>query len=366
VAVLPDAPPFFGTDARTYYASLEAKEANAFRHRAAAVIHLRDADDPLWSQRVGFSRHPAFDLRSDPLRRDGVVMLTAAASASLLRAAGLSLPDVIEAVKAGPEDRMVLPLKATLQARSRRAARDSQNVIARLVGRSRPAEHVVYVAHLDHLGIGEPVDGDAIYNGAVDNASGVAALLAIGRAFARSPRPARSVVFVASTAEEPGMLGAEYFIRHWPDASRIVTAINMDGATLMLFPLRDVVAMGAADSTLGDIVAEEGHRLKIAVNRAALYPGGSDHWPFVQRGIPSLWVIAGHATGNPALDGDKLSDQWMRSRYHSPRDDMSQPLDFEAAASFARLNFLIGLDVANGRDRPHWYAHDFFGQYFSR
>jgi hypothetical protein len=234
----------------------------------------------------------------------------------------------------------------------------SANVVAVLPGRDSTLqrEAVVYTAHLDHVGIGDAVDGDAIYNGAVDNASGVAALLGVAEKFSQhDERPLRSVVFVATTAEEPGLLGSAYFIRHLPGGiEKVVAAINIDGATLMQYPLREVVAMGGKNSSLGHVAQEAAAATGLKAVPEWLSPGGSDHWPLVQCGVPSLWAVASAET-----EDQKARDAaWMKDRYHTPKDDLTQPLNYTSGAAFADFNAELGWRVAQERVVPTWNHSD--------
>ncbi len=143
----------------------------------------------------------------------------------------------------------------------------------------------------------------------------------------------------------------------------LVAAINIDGATLMQYPLKDVNAMGAEHSSLGQNLLDAAGHLNLKVNPLPIPLLGSDHYPFVRRGVPALWVIAGAET-DPALDGASLRRNWMQTRLHTPQDDMNQPLDFGAAALLSRLMFLTGHQAAMQSARPAWHEGDFFGKTF--
>jgi len=224
---------------------------------------------------------------------------------------------------------------------------------------------VVYTAHLDHIGRGIAVDGDDIYNGAIDNAAGVAGMLAVARAVVGlSEPPRRSILFLATTGEEAGLIGSKYFTQQ-PSIPLIdiVAVINVDGLTL-LYRVRDVRALGAANSSVADAVDSAAHQLGLGVKRESIYVGGSDHYPFVRQGAPAIWVVGGSAT--PGVDGERLGKDWGQTRYHTPKDDMNQPLDFSAAATHSQLSFLIGYHVAQAERRPSWNTGDFFGERFGK
>ena len=229
----------------------------------------------------------------------------------------------------------------------------------------------MYTAHSDHLGIGEPVNGDAIYNGAADDASGVAALLVIAQALRSLPQPpARSVLFLAVTAEEEGMLGSDYYA-HFPTVPirNIVANVNMDGASLF-YTFKDIVAYGATDSTLERVVERDAARLSLKVSPdpepEQLYFIRSDQYSFVRQGVPALFISEGFAAKDPKFDAKKFTDEWNATRYHAPSDDMAQPMNLDASVQFMRLEFLIGYDIANDPQRPRWKPGDFFGETFGR
>jgi len=233
------------------------------------------------------------------------------------------------------------------------------------------AEAVVVSAHLDHLGLDPETPGqkDRINNGAYDNASGVASLIETARAFARLPRqPARSVLFVAVTGEEMGLLGSDYFARH-PPALTLVGDVNMDMA-LTLYPVADVIAFGAEHSSLGAVISAAAAKVGLALTPDPFPAEGlfvrSDHYSFVKQGIPSLMLAAGFKSKDPKLDGAAAYVNWLRNVYHSPADDMNQVFDWESGARIARASFLAALAIANAPARPAWKPGDFFGKKFGK
>ena len=261
-----------------------------------------------------------------------------------------------------------LPLDERVKIRtvSKFGSAPSENVVARLKGTSD--ENVVVSAHLDHLGLAQKGD-DRIYNGALDNASGDAALIEIARAFAAPPqRPARSVVFIAVTGEEKGELGSEYFAKH-PTVSPIVADINMDMFT-MLFPVKDVIALGAEHTTLGDLAADAakqaGFELSPDPQPEEVRFIRSDQYSFVKQGNPAMIFKAGIKSSDPSIDGEKLTREWLREVYHSVKDNPDQKLDYASGARWADANFRLALAVANAPERPAWKKGDFFGRRFGK
>ncbi|HYH46268.1 MAG TPA: M28 family peptidase, partial [Thermoanaerobaculia bacterium] len=309
--------------------------------------------------------------RDLPPELRGAAFLSASGAEALFAGAPHRLDEIFRQATAGKVPRFALPVEAALRGVSRRERTASPNVAALLPG-SDPRlrdEVVVLSAHLDHLGVGEPVAGDAIYNGAFDNASGIAILLEVAGALARLPeRPRRSVLFLAVTAEESGLHGSDYFARHpTVPAGRIVANVNLDMA-LMLFPLRDVIAFGAEHSSLGPTVEEAARRLGLAVTpdpapEQVIFIR-SDHYSFVKQGIPSIFLATGLQSGDPAIKGPARWGEWLATTYHKPGDDMAQKIDFESGAQFARLNFLVAHQIAQADRAPSWNPGDFFGEKF--
>ncbi len=302
------------------------------------------------------------------------VVLSLAASRRLFEGSPHSVEEVYAAAKAGKLFSFALPIVAKIDSATQWRYARSANVAAKLEGRD-PAlknEYLVYTAHLDHLGIGTAVNGDGIYNGALDNASGSAVMLEIAHAFSQmNPRPRRSILFVAVTGEESGLLGSDYFAAH-PTVAQdsIIANINTD-EDQMLWPLRDVVAYGAEHSTLDSAVRQAAQRLHL-VESPDPFPDEvafirSDQYSFIRQGIPALMLSPGHKSDDPAIDPAKISKHWEETRYHQPQDDMQQPgLDFEAAAAYARLAFLCGYLVVQDAQRPQWNSGDFFGEEFRK
>jgi Peptidase family M28/PA domain len=299
--------------------------------------------------------------------------LSEAVSEAMFRHAPKSWHDVLEDAKASHPQAFALPLTVRLHEVSSLRKVSSPNVVAVLPGADARLSHeyVVYSAHTDHLGIGPAISGDSIYNGAADDASGTAALLVIAEAFRSLKKPpARSILFLAATAEEKGLLGSDYFA-NFPTVPRenIVADINMDGASIF-YTFDEVVAIGAADSTLDRVVERNAARLGLKVvpdpEPGELALVRNDQYSFVRQGIPSLMITEGEKARGPAVDAKKLNEEWTRTRYHAPSDDMNQPMNLDAAVEFMQIDFLVGYDIAQDPKRPAWKPGDFFGETFSR
>ncbi len=251
---------------------------------------------------------------------------------------------------------------------------ESSNLIGVIPG-SDPVlknEYVVYAAHVDHLGVGAAAEGDAIYNGAHDNASGVAILLSIARTFQGLPEPPRrSVIIAVVTAEESGLLGSDYFATH-PTVNRenIVANLSLD-MPFFFHPILDIVPYGAEHSSLSKPLTAAAGYLNLEIGPDP-FPERvifirSDHFSFVKKGIPSLFIKSGFKTvAEDPVDRSVSDLAWRSTTYHTPRDDMTQAFDFNAAATHVKLNFLTGYLIADEPERPVWNEGDFFGGKFGR
>ncbi|HEU4429892.1 MAG TPA: M20/M25/M40 family metallo-hydrolase [Myxococcota bacterium] len=279
------------------------------------------------------------------------------------------LARVLADAKRGAPKGFALPWRARLRVAATHARFASDNVVGWIEG-SDPelrGELVVLSAHLDHLGIGEPEDGDAIYNGAVDNAAGIATLLELARAIAAQPiAPRRSVAFLATTGEESGLLGSGYFAAHPTLAgARIVANLNVDGNALP-FDVDDVVLYGEAHSTLGPLAREAAAATGWNVSPdpwpAQVVFIRSDQYSFVSRGIPALYPDLGIQAREPGVDGRARRKAWESTIYHSPNDEPDQPIAWETGERFARFLLELTRRVANADEAPRWNAGDFFAE----
>ncbi|MGE0554857.1 MAG: CocE/NonD family hydrolase [Gemmatimonadales bacterium] len=357
-------------DIRAHYAALAMKERTALAHGAVGMVTLfpgpaEVVGDKLgqlegfgWLDETGEPHSPFFE-------RGPAVRLTDTGTDRLLQIAGRSLSEIVGALERGPSS---FPIDATLELQAGFEHRELQasNAGAVLEG-SDPAladEYVVYTAHLDHVGVGTPVDGDSVYHGAIDNAGGTAVLLALARAYAELPRPRRSVIFLAVTGEEKGILGSDYFARNPPvPAASIVANVNLDNF-VMTNPVRDFVAYGAEYSTLDEVAKAAFARLGVEGSEDPLPEMGiftrSDHYPFMQRGIPGLMLFPGRRSGDGARDGRATQQAWFGRVHHTPRDTFEQGIDWRAGVTYAEANLLIGYHIATATERPRWRGRYFF------
>ena len=377
--MLPGAPPAFPANERAHFASGAEKTRQAASHGAVGIIRLwtPESDTLLpWTRIRNQAESPGFRwLDSEGRPNDsykeirGGALVSVGLGKQLFAGSSESYDDMLKKASAGGIRSHALQGTVRIHSVSKHREVSSPNVVGVLRG-SDPAlanEYVVYSAHTDHMGIGRPVNGDRIYNGAVDDASGTSALIELARAFARMPKPpARSILFLATTGEEAGLLGADYFA-HFPTVpkSSIVADLNMDGASVF-YTFNDVV--GDEHSTLADTIARNASRLGLQVSPDPMPEQvgfvRADHYPFVRQGIPAVTIGEGLQAKDPSVDGRKFVENWIATRYHAPSDDMDQPLNFDASIQFMQLNFLVGYDVAQDHQRPTWKKGDFFGDLF--
>ena len=284
----------------------------------------------------------------------------------LFKASGLDFDAAKK--QAQSRDFRPVPLRATLSVAMTVDAKRivSHNIAGRLPGTGHPDETLVYSAHWDHLGVGQPdARGDRIYNGALDNASGTAALIEMANAFTRGPRPDRSILFLAVTAEEKGLLGSEYYATHplYPLATT-VGVFNMDGINL-IGPTRNFTISGSAKLGLLDDLIAEGRREGRVFTPEAHPEAGhfyrSDHFSFAKQGVPAISFDA----GNDLIDGgtargERLAVDYTRDRYHQPADEWRPDFDYAGAVQDLGLLFTLGERLANGREWPAWSADSEF------
>ncbi|WP_374524956.1 M28 family metallopeptidase [Sphingopyxis sp.] len=351
----------------------QRKERTRILERAGAVGLIMLTPPKLveipWSRQLLLARQSQMYLSARDLRDmpDGFFLASfdPGASETLFAGSGhdfASLAAAADASASLPKFELGYRLKAEVTARRRLLT--SPNLVAMLAG-SDPVlstEHVVLSAHLDHVGIGPEIGGDAIYNGAIDDGSGVASVLDIAARLAAGPRPKRSILVLVVTAEEPGLLGSTYFARY-PTVPRKTLVANLNFDTLLpLWPLTEILAQGDGESSLGDraraVAARQGLRLvpDPLPHRNSFVR--TDQYSFVRAGIPALALKFGFTPGSEAF---RLEQEWRANRYHAPGDDIHQPGILPAEA--IRLDdyaVALTVDIANARARPAWHKGSIF------
>ncbi len=363
VAMVFGGPASVPPDPRGHFSALSTKAANALARGAVGIMTLMPAPGPAlaqqlgqlegfgWTDSAGRAHAPFFETAT-------VVRLTDTGIKKLFDAAGQSFEATLQRLLQGPAS---FPTGVTLGFRGEFQHRPLvvHNAIGMLEGADPvlKREYVVYTAHLDHVGVGSPVDGDSVYHGAIDNGGGTAVVAALARAFAGLNRPKRSVIFLAVTGEEKGILGSDYFVHQPPvPIGAIVANVNLDNAVLTA-PIQDLMPYAGAYSSLGEVAKAAFKRLGVKISEDPLPDmtifTRSDHYPFVMAGIPAVMLF-------PGMASQKGMKDWFGRVHHTPRDRFDQGIDWHAAVTYATANLMIGYDVANQIARPRWKGRYFF------
>ena len=379
------APASFPATERAYYMDGDVKQQIARDHGAVGMILISTPENELrfkWTDvlrevKVGYNSMRWIE---SPDRTYGIVdgigacaLLNRSGSETRFAGESPTLAEVFSEAKGGGKTRsFALHKTVSVRYKARHTPVSSPNVVGVLPG-SDPElrrEYVVFTAHVDHLGIGPAVDGDNIYNGALDNAAGTAVMLEVARWFAAQPvTPKRSVAFVALTGEEEFLLGSAAFANQSPLDGPIVANINVDGGATTV-PVRDVVAFGEEHSTLGPVARQAASVLHMELSSDPMPEEGgfirSDQYSFVRTGVPALQLDLGFKSDQPGVDPLAVTKKWMVTICHSPKDDASQSIHYESSARFARYAALITFSTANDPRRPEWNEGDFFGKRFAK
>ncbi|WP_417665590.1 M28 family metallopeptidase [Pseudidiomarina sp.] len=263
-----------------------------------------------------------------------------------------------------------LGVTARLQRESRHEEITSPNVAAVLPGSDENLkdEYVLYTAHSDHIGVTKDLSqDDHINNGAMDNASGVSVMLETARMFTEAgQQPKRSIMFLSVTAEERGLLGADYFAHHpTVPLGQIVANVNLD-MPVLLYDFADVIAFGSTHSTLGDSVSRAAGQFGIELSddpmpEQAIFTR-SDHYPFVKKGVPAVFLMTGFTSKTEGEDGGEVWGTFFAEHYHRPSDQPDLPINYEAGVTFTNINYAIGQEISNQVERPRWLEESFFSQ----
>jgi len=364
----PSEPNLFGGKAMTYYGRWTYKFEEAERRGAAGmlIVHTTDRAGYGWQVVVGSNSAAHRLLPRDaalpaPIAVRGWIKDTVATG--LLAAAGLDFAELRR--RAESRDFRPVPTGIIIDASMRNSVQhlEARNVIGVVRGIDPKVrdEYVAYSAHLDHLGIGPVVNGDSIYNGADDNASGVADVLAIAHSAAEDIKPRRSQLFVFVTAEESGLLGSAYFGQNpTVPASKIIAALNIDRGNLF-GRTRDLRVLGDTKSSLGRTIAEmvkaEGIRISPDAFPERGYFYRSDHFSFAKVGIPAISIAGGQdIVGRPAGWGKQEGEEYTARRYHQPSDEYRSDFDLSGAAQLADIVYRLGVSLGNAETVPTWNA----------
>ncbi|MBI3885114.1 MAG: M20/M25/M40 family metallo-hydrolase [Opitutae bacterium] len=379
---------FFGAPAkipgtaRAHYSNGHTKAEALAARGAVAIITVNSPAEEVrrpWLTTLGSSRFPAMTL----LAADGSLVdvvpgikLTAALSPAgvgkLFAHSPRPFAEIVAAAERNEPQHLALGVSVTLAARATQRTVSSHNVLAVLPGSDAALAHdyIVVTAHLDHLGLGPAINGDSIYNGAIDDAIGAASLLAAAQSLAESgAKPRRPILFAAVTGEEKGLLGSRFLSRNPPLGGRFAANLNIDAGPFFA-PLRAVIGMGREHTTLGQNFATVATRLGWAM-RPDPRPEErrfvrSDQYSFVREGIPAIHLLAFPESTDPKINLAEIDRLYWRDRYHKPDDDLKHYIDFASAGAFAVLLAETARDVADSESAPAWLPGDFFGELFGR
>lgn len=378
----------FPSEEGAHFASNTEKTKAAVRHGAVGILMIHT---PRASQRYQWDRlssrvgTPSMGWVNEQGEVHGVfrqiqagAMLRHTAAGPLFDNAPVSLETLLASDDSGEAlATFDLDGKVLMRQRSTHELISSPNVVAVLPG-SDPLianEYVMYTAHLDHIGElhqdgNEQDNDDLVNNGALDNASGVSVMLETARLFTQGQSPRRSILFAAVTAEEKGLVGSEYFAMNpTVPIDSIVAEVNLD-MPVLLYEFGDVIAFGAEHSSLGDTVREAAQSFAIELSPDPFPEQNifvrSDHYRFVQQGIPSVFLVTGMNSLDGSIDTQPIYEGFLQEHYHKPSDDLNLPINYKAAAKFTRINAKIGELLANDPDRPTWHEGDFFGRTYAK
>lgn len=374
------APARFDNDRRAFHSASREKLRALVARGAVGVVFVNTPEDEAgspWAQ-------DAANWQASSMRQRGAdgkglwtfpelrgIAFVSAASADLVFADGpRTAAELFDAARNATLKGFALPGTLTLAGRTTLKPIESRNVIASLPG-SDPALHVestVFTAHLDHIGIGAAVEGDTIRNGALDNALGVSIMLEAARTLKAGAAPKRSTLFVATTAEEKGLLGAEWFATHpTAAAGAMVANINID-MPVLLAPSKDVVPVGVEHSSLKQVLDTAAKAMALQQSPDP-FPEEvvfvrSDQYAFIRTGVPAVYLMGGMVGAGGERDPRRALQNFLRKHYHQPSDEATLPIVWSDAARLAALNARIARIVGDAKERPMWNKGDFFGAKF--
>lgn len=369
------APARFDGEERAFFGSPQTKLRTAAAHGAVGAILLGSATmtpEAMARMAETYDRPRMTWARPDGTGNgESIAMLgtlSPAGAAKLFAGARTPWSKIVaQAAKTTPRYRPVaLPGTLAVATKTGITPVDSSNVVGLIPG-SDPAlkeQVVVLSAHLDHIGVGTPVNGDAINNGALDNAIGIASLIEEARRFKTDgTAPKRTLMFLAVTGEEKGLVGSDYFTNHpTVPLDHIVADVNLD-MPILLYPFEDMIVYGADRSTLGPIVRRAVNSAGVDLSPDPMPEQGifvrSDHFRFVQKGIPSVFLWPGQKG-----PGKAAVEHFMSTNYHKPSDDLTQPILWDQGVRFVDVNYRIAREIADGAERPLWNRGDYFGRLY--
>lgn len=384
VVMLPGAPKYLPSEEGAHLSSRTLKRKTATDRGAIGVLFVFTPDFAevvTYQQVLSYRTSSTLTWLNDSgepgnanLALKGSAMLSQEAAAQLFDYAPTSIDTIYQQLANDELPKgFNIPLVATLSSQSEHTTMVSPNVVGIVEG-SDPIlkhEYIVYTAHLDHTGIAHSVMQDRINNGAMDNAIGSSILLETARMFANMPvAPKRSIIFVALTGEEAGLLGSQFFAR-FPTVAKgsIVANVNLD-MPILLYDFSSIIAYGAEHSSIKAAIESAAKSANVKMIPDP-YPEQnnftrSDHYSFVEQGIPSVYLDTGTTSFNPNENVDEIVGNFLANTYHKPSDDLSQNFNWKAMGRFTEINFKIGLILANDDNKPSWNEGNYFGEKFAQ
>lgn len=353
----------FKGETMTYYGRWTYKYEEAARQGAAGclIVHQTVPAGYPWAVvKNSWSGASLYlDQSGDSYQPDVLGWITRDAAIKMFQVSGKEIGNFNELARDQDFQPFSLDLQASVSVENEIKKSVSQNVIGKITGKTNPDETVIYSAHWDHLGVGLEMDGDSIYNGAHDNASGTAGLLAIAEAFSKTAKPDRTVVFLAVTAEEQGLLGSKYYAENpiYP-VDQSVCNINMDGLPYY-GRMKDLTIVGYGHSDMDDLATEfaekQGRYVIPDPEPGKGYFFRSDHFHFAKVGIPALYASGSYEHWEKGVEyAAEKTQEYLRDAYHKPADEYDETWDFGGAQQDAQLFYEVGLKLANSEEWPKW------------
>lgn len=355
---------FFKGETMTYYGRWTYKYEEAARQGAAGCLIIHEtvpAGYPWLVVRNSWSGASLYlDKSGDEFQSDVIGWITREAAIRVFEASGQDMKNYAERSRSADFKGVSLGLNASVSVKNKIKKDVSKNVMAKITGSKRPDEVVIYSAHWDHLGIGPEIDGDSIYNGAHDNSTGTATLLGIAEAFSKSTKPERTIVFLAVTAEEQGLLGSKHYAENpiYPVAKSVAN-INMDGISY-LGPMKDLTVIGYGQSELEDMAEEvakkQGRYVIPDPDAGKGYFFRSDHFQFAKVGIPALYAAGSYEHMTKGVDYiNEKNQEYLSTAYHRPQDEYdAETWVFDGMALEGQLMLEVGAKIANSEIWPRW------------
>ncbi|WP_448212833.1 M28 family metallopeptidase [Colwellia sp. MEBiC06753] len=359
-------PELFNGNAMTYYGRWDYKFDEAARQGAAGAIIIHDTKPAAygWPTVSASWTGPQFDMvrtnKGDDLSAiEG--WITYDYAQALFAKSGLVLSEMYQAAQTPGFKAVPMPVKASVAVQTQLAQVNSRNVAAMIEGSESPEDVFIYMAHWDHIGTNPEAEGDGIYNGALDNATGTAGLIELAKAFAAlEEKQKRSVMFLAVTAEEQGLLGSAYYAAHpLVPLDKTIGGLNMDGLN-NFGRTKDVTVIGKGMSELEGYLAtrakEQGRELKADAEAEKGYFYRSDHFELAKFGVPMLYPNSGYVHNDKGIEyGEQKSMEYLKNHYHGPSDEYDDSWVMDGAIEDLQLYFLTGLDVINSNQWPNWH-----------